>query len=183
MGTFFSEIIVALWFFPYVKDRRTLFKGAATALVIIGAFILLIAVYTIGIFGFREVERMLLPALNLVRSVRLGGVLERLDILLISAWLLAIFLRLALFAYLSASQLAWVSQFRKPYRLVFPLTALAALLSLVLANNVVQFGNFISQGGFIPFTYLHTLVLPILLLVVQLLRPGLHKKTKEGLRQ
>lgn len=178
-GAFLSELFIVLWFFPYIKERRTLFKGAITALALIGAFTLLLTVYAKGVFGFREVERMLFPALNLVRAIRLGGVVERLDVVLISVWLLAIFLKTALFAFLASRQLAWVAGSTNFRRFVFPLTAVAALLSMGLADNVGRFAEFMTGGGFIPFTFAFSVALPILLIIAKHLRTNL-RLTKEG---
>lgn len=170
-GAFFSELFIVLWFFPYIKERRTVFKGAASALAIIGIFTLVLTVYAKGIFGFREVERMLFPALNLVRAVRLGGVVERLDVVLIAVWLLAIFVKSALFAFFASRQLAWVVGTTHFRRFVFPLTAIAALLSMGLADNVGRFAEFMTRGGYVPFAFAFGVALPVVLIVGKVLRP------------
>lgn len=169
-AAFLSEVVFGVWLVPYLHRREDLWRATAGAVGVAGLFILVIVVYLLGIFGYREVQRMLIPPVVLARSVRLGEVFERLDILLIGSWLLAAFLKASLFVYLASLQAAWVGGIRRFRPLAFPVTALGAALSLGIADNVLRFEDFVNIGAFAPYTFLHTLGVPLLLAAGLLIR-------------
>lgn len=169
-AAFLSEVVFGLWLLPYLRRREDLRRATAGAAVLAGFFTWLIIVLLLGVFGYREVQRMLIAPVTLARSIRLGEVVERLDIVVLSTWLLAAFLKASLFIYLASLQAAWVGGIRLFRPLVFPIAALGVALSLSLAENVLRFADFITFGAFAPFTFLHTLGLPLLLAVVLIIR-------------
>ena len=54
-------------------------------------------------------DEMLIP-LSVARSVRLGRILERLDAMMLGAWLLVTFLGKTYLIYLAANQIAWLGR-------------------------------------------------------------------------
>lgn len=169
-AAFFSKISFVLWMAPYALKRRDLRRAGAGAVVLTGMFVFAIVFLAEGVFGFREMQRMLMPALNLVRAVRLGDVVQRMEIIYINIWFLGVFMKSALFGYLACMQLAWVMGARHYRHLVLPVVAMTSALSFVLFDNVVRMADFMTIGAFIPYTFAHTVGVPILLLVALGLR-------------
>lgn len=180
----FSFVMIGLWFTPYLQDRRGLITASGWALFMIGSLAIVSTVYSQGIFGYIEMEGMLLPVLSMVRSIRLGRVIERLDVLLLSSWLLASFLMAALFIYLASLQLAWIGGSRHYRAFTFPIAALLTALGLTIARSDAQIAEFINVGSFAPYVLLHTLGIPILLVVARLIRGSSsttkHRNTEEA---
>src|SRR5690606_38700372 len=136
------------------------------ALAFLGGSLFIIMVYAEGAFGYREVQRMVMPALNLVRSIRLGDVVERMDIMIVSIWLLGAFVKSSLFVYLSSIQLAWVAGTRSFRPLALPIAGLGIVLALTIAENLERLVDFLTIGAFIPLSYAVTVALPLLILLI-----------------
>lgn len=169
-GAILCQIFAVWWFQPYVGDRKVVLKSGATALSIATAFLLMLVVYSEGVFGYREVHRMLLPSLRLARAIQLGGISERLDAWLVSVWMLGAYTHAALFAYLASQQLAWVTGSRQFRAFAPAVVAVGASIALAVAPNLPYFSAFLTLGGFIPWSYLHTLGLGLLLACSRLLQ-------------
>ena len=77
-------------------------RAVLTATAIAGLAVVVLTVIAQGLFSYRGMDEMLIPAISVARSVRLGRILERLDAMMLGAWLLVAFLGKTYLIYLAA---------------------------------------------------------------------------------
>lgn len=174
--------VASVWLAPYVRSKKDLVTSVMWSTAVSGLVIFLLVVTSQGIFGYRGIQRMLVPALTMARAVRIGRVFERIDVIIVGMWLLIAFVSIALYTYLASTQVAWLGGSRHYRPVVLPLTGLICVLSLVLARSDAALSDFITVGAFAPYVLLHTLVIPLLLWVLlKVRRPaGPHEQEPEN---
>lgn len=157
---------LGIWVGPYLDDRRSMERAVLTATAIAGLAIIVLTVIAQGLFSYRGMDEMLIPTLTVARSVRLGRILERLDVLMLGTWLLDAFLGITFLIYLAANQTAWLGGTRNYRPLTFPLTILAAAMALVLIRSDAELAEWVNEGSFAGYVLFHTFVVPLVLIVV-----------------
>lgn len=172
---------IGIWASPYLHGRATLVRVTALAALFSGLSIILINLLAQGLFSYRGVENMLIPALAVARSVRLGRILERLDVALLGGWLVIAFVATAFLIYLAGTQVAWLGRTRHYRPFVLPVAVIASTMALVLVRSDAELSEWVNTGAFSPYVLFHTLVLPILILLLHLFRrpqPGREPDSK-----
>lgn len=86
-GSYILTIII-----PAMKKPKSAMKAGWWAMFISGGLYLLIVVATLSIFGAEEIKKLYWPTLELARTTSLpGNVLQRLDVVFLSVWVIAVF--------------------------------------------------------------------------------------------
>jgi spore germination protein KB len=137
-----GEIILVLFFFPYIKDNQKAGKIMVFTIVAVGiGGILTEAAYTM-VFGL-ERTFLTLPFYHMSRYASIGLVVERMDPFLMVANFLANYLKLSIFTYVIVLSLAQLFKMKNYRKLIIP---------VILALNVVGFYSFRSMMEVIDFT-------------------------------
>ncbi|KJS19757.1 MAG: hypothetical protein VR72_17585 [Clostridiaceae bacterium BRH_c20a] len=167
--SYFGIIIVLLMLYPYVNAPKkltitSLLALAFAVLITIGFFIGAVAT-----FGIYETGRMAWPVIELVKMVRVGEFLERVESLFLSVWLSIAFINVSVLAFCSVSgwtQLINAENYRK---LTYPIMLSLLLLSLWPRDLLDVLGLYS-----LNFTYgfLITLIIPFFIFVVSQFHKG-----------
>lgn len=107
--------------------------GKASTIAILGITILysLGVLVATGVFGPQEVEKFLWPTFEVVKNTEVPGlVLERLDVLFVSVWLVAVFTTIGTYYYFGVQGLARLLGFKEHKILVLPLLPLIYRLGM-----------------------------------------------------
>ncbi len=163
IGSFFSflgfEIIVML--IPSITTQKLTYnysiKGLLSPLVVYMTIVLL----AVGIFGIEELQNLTWPTLELIKVTPFPGlILERLEVVFISFWVVAIFTTSGNLLYISILGFSQVLQIEEHKTLIFPLLPLVFFLSMLPKNiyKVFDMMDILSKlGGLlvcsIPITY------------------------------
>lgn len=170
---FGGQIIMVLFFFPYVKEKQKIGKVMVGTIVAIGiGGIINEAGYTM-IFGL---ERTVLniPFYSMARFVSIGQVIERMDPLFVVANLLGNFLKISIFTYVIVLGLAQLFRMKNYRPLIIPVVVVQNLLGVYGFKNSPQMFDFLDKVW--PFYTLPLeFGLPLLLLAIARLR-GLGKR-------
>lgn len=157
---------LGIWVAPYLDDRRSMERAVLAATAIAGLAVVVLTVIAQGLFSYRGVDEMLIPAISVARSVRLGRILERLDVMMLGAWLLVAFLGKTYLIYLAANQIAWLGRTRHYRPFTFPVTVIAATMAMVLIRSDAELAEWVNTGSFAGYVLAHTFVVPLLLIGV-----------------
>ncbi|MGB9804184.1 GerAB/ArcD/ProY family transporter [Desulfofundulus sp.] len=159
-----AEIVIVLMLYPYLSDQPRV--GVSGLWVILGlGLAMLIGVLAIGLFSAEVTAAMNFPALEMVRSIRLGPLMTHLDVVIVAVWVGGIFIKLALLYYVTALGLAqWLGL--NSYR---SLLAPVGIWMVALALSAYHSLNdvFVVEARVFPGDALfHTLFIPLFLLAV-----------------
>lgn len=129
--------------------------------VFIGSFmILLMVIFTAGVFSVDDVKRLYLPPYQLAKVVEIGSFINGVEVILLGVWTIASFLEVTIFLYISVmiiSQLLNVS-----YRdILVPLAYLFLFMSLAPMDNhqVENEFSIVGQYGIMPMALLFVLIM------------------------
>lgn len=94
-----SEISVLLLFVPFLKNKEAAVKIAVWGTLISGILITLITAVTLAVFGKTIISIFTYPAFEMVSTVEFGNFVERVDVLLLSAWMASMFAKVSVFMF------------------------------------------------------------------------------------
>jgi len=176
-----TEIFLGAMFFPFLKRPDQGGWVQFRANLWIGFLLLLISLSVALAFG-DEGARLSLPVYSLVREISLMHFFEHLESLALILWISGIFMKVAVWEYVTILGTAqWLNL--KSYR---PLVLPMGLLLAALANYDMPNGAVLSHfaASVIPFeVMLFAIVLPGILAVLSLFRtrPASHWAKRKGL--
>lgn len=140
--TFALELLIGLQFVQALRNSRTLPRDMiiATAILMVGGTFIM--VLTIGVLG-QSANYLTYPVLEVIRTIRVGRNIERLDTLYVMAVVSTICIKLAVFHY------AWCEGMKDVFKLSSHRIVTLSGGLLVWAGSIACFGN---QGEVIHFT-------------------------------
>lgn len=163
----FSEGFVLTIIYPYVANQKRLFNSSLTGIGSIGVLLALGFMAMVSVFGAPEAGRLMFGNFSLVRIISVQGFLERLETIVIMAWVAGIYLKISLFYYwavLGTAQYFGLGYYRP---LILPMGVILATLSVTMFANITEL---IEHLTFLPYYFIPLyVVLPLLILVISLL--------------
>lgn len=94
-----SGIAVLLLLLPYLEKAASAIKVAVWGTVISGLLIALVTAVTIAVFGSKIIGVISYPAFAAIGTVEIGQFIERVEVLLVSAWSVSMFAQVSVFMY------------------------------------------------------------------------------------
>lgn len=164
----FAEVFMISMLLPFIADHEKGMKWSAIALI----FITLTLVYTniINIFHFGEsVTGYTYPVFSAFRYINVAGFFEHLESVVITLWILGVFVKISLIYY--AIVLGTAQWFRcSDYRpIVFPIGFLLLLFSIWITPNEMELNRFLAET-FPFYGGLMMTLIPIVLLLIAIIR-------------
>jgi spore germination protein KB len=166
--TYALELLIGLQFVHMLRNSRALPKNMIIVTGIITVVGVLLAVVTIGVVG-QSANYLSYPTLEVVRSIRIGTKLERLDTLYILGAMSTILIKLSLFHY------AWCEGMKDVFKLSSHRIVTLSGGLLVWAGSIVFFRSTEELNHFMisvaPAYFVVTLVgIPLLAVLVMAFR-------------
>lgn len=169
IGFPFGETILFTMTIPYLNRTREARWAYPLGLILGGAILLLTIVITIMALGISLASGTVYPTLTVVRLISVAQFVERLEPLLLIAWLLSGFLKIAICLYAGSLGLAQWLNLKDCRPLVLPLAALMVPFSIHFYESIPQeifFATKIWTIYALPIEFL----VPLLMLGVATLR-------------
>lgn len=167
--SYYGAIIILLMLYPYVNAPKKLTVTSLVALLFAVIITMAFFMGTVATFGVYETARMAWPVIELVKMVRIGEFLERMESLFLSVWLSIAFINVSVLAFCSIS--GWSQLFKlKNYRkLTYPIMFVLLGLSLWPRDllDVLAFYRINFTYGFVI-----SLLVPLFILLVSLFHKG-----------
>lgn len=172
----FLESVLVLQLVPYVRERQSIRKYML--FFILAIFVgLMLGTSIVAVFGPLS-GKLLFPALEFVRYAKIGRYMQNLDISIMGLWTTGIFIKIAVFMYVSFHGLVQLLELKDGKRLLLPLI----LLTFGMAVSDDRFSETYQTTHYIfPFcSLLVGVVLPVILLIASAIRRTVKKGGKCG---
>lgn len=170
----FGETIVFIMIIPYLNKVREA-KKSIIPLLLAGLYLAVITARNTAVLGIAGTI-VQYPSFEVLKTINIGDILTRLEIIIAISFLFMGFLRISLFYYGLVLGTAQLLKLRSYKPLINPLAALITCLSIINFENVHE--DFVFANFYFPlYSFPFQVGLPLLALVVAMLR-GLHKKEK-----
>jgi spore germination protein KB len=169
VGFPFAETVLFTMLLPSVSDpgkaRRALVIGGLAG----GALLFLTVLRTLLVLGPASTARMWFPALEAIRMIDIFNIIQRIESVVIIAWIFLGFIKISVCFYafvLGLSQLINLKEYRP---LTLPAGVIMLALSQFVYENYVEEARFASRIWF-PYAMVPGLLLPLAMLSVVFLR-------------
>ncbi|MBS4022000.1 MAG: endospore germination permease [Dethiobacter sp.] len=165
-----GEIVALAVIMPFLtRPRGALVSGAAAVL---GSTALLttalIAVQSV--FGPDFTASMHFPIHLFVRSINIGRILTRFEVVIMIIWVAGVFIKTSVFYYCAALGIAQVFGLSEYRPVVLSLGLIIAVFSITLYSDVAELAHFLRDAWPVYSISMYSLGLPLLLLSVSLVR-------------
>lgn len=162
-GWFVLTIII-----PAMRERHSAMKGTLIGVTLSGIVYLFTVMAALAVFGPGEIRLLYWPTLELAKTTLFPGeVLERLDGIFISVWVIAVFTSLYSSYYLTLEAFRQLLRLRDVRMCVLPFSAVVFFVAM-LPPNIVQLYRVIKLVG--QYGLILTIGYPCLLWIVARLR-------------
>lgn len=154
-----GEVVMAAMLFPFLNKQDKTLSTGIYAVLLIGLLLFVDSLHIATIFG-EQTKRMIFPVLIMAREINILDFFQRMEVVLLAAWLPSHFVKVAVWYYCAALGFAqWAGL--KTYRpVVLPVGVILLALSTLNFRNIVDLAEFI------------TLTWPLYGLSIELILPG-----------
>ncbi|SLK03457.1 MULTISPECIES: GerAB/ArcD/ProY family transporter [unclassified Paenibacillus] len=170
----YCELCIFLMLFPYAKKEAHWEKDILLAAIIGGLMLTLTLTICLLVMGPFMTQHHWFAAFNLSLKINIGNFLQRIEALMASVWIIAVFFKSILFFYsfvLGITHLFKLSSYRP---LILPCALLVLSMSIVLAPNE-NFYLKVVIPYWIDWDLTCGIAIPLLLIMVHKLRVRLRK--------
>ncbi|MEK3760043.1 endospore germination permease [Paenibacillus sp. FSL P4-0338] len=168
----FQEPIVLMGFLPLVKlpakRARVLLSGIITGGIVLSVLTLL----SVLVLGIEQTSNSVYPVFVLAKTINIGNVLQRVEGMLITIWIMTFFIKISLLFLLLLQNFQTVFSLKRTTHLIFPL----AVLLFVFASNIyINMAYLIDrvQNAWWKFAAIHLVFIPLLIYGIALIRSKL----------
>jgi len=177
IGSIFGEMALLIYIYPYLsKPERT----KKTILYVNGLISLLVVVHLIVIvlvIGPDLAANLNFPELEMIRLIRSGSYLETLDPIIITLWLITIFIKMSFMLLISSQILSKIFNLKHEESIIYPLATFVGVAAILLAKAPLQHTLFNNKLTITCFYSLECL--PLLYYIIDVIRGNGKKKQTE----
>lgn len=165
----FGGIELLLLSYPFVRNKKGIFKAISQSVLIVGVAAIFLTVITIGIFGAKETARQIWPVMSIMQVVEVpGAFIERQDALMMSFWILTVFTLINAYLYFSSLIVSRVFETKEMHYINLILLPIIYVISLI-PDNVPSVYEMIDQLQMYT-GIIFLLPVPLLLLIIAKIR-------------
>ena len=175
-SSFAGSMVVFSMIYPYVNHPNKVKMAGILAISLSGITVTIITAMNISVLGVGLLSRTQFPLLRSIQTIDIANFIERLDVFYMFILIIASFISIALFFYVSVSGTASLFNIKKPSQLCYPLGIVVLLLSHIIASDLQEYliegGKYLHYTIHLPFQ----IIIPILLLIIAFVKNRKHKE-------
>ncbi len=137
IGSVGGYLMLTLFFCDRIRDPKTFNRKAFWGSIYFAVFVLAIFAVIIGINGISLTARLPLPFFTTVKQISSFGLVERVEPLLISIWLISDFIVISTFVSVCLLCIKWTFEIKKIHYFIIPILICLYIFSKLF--NVTQF--------------------------------------------
>jgi spore germination protein KB len=166
VGTGGLPMVVILMFYPRNINRPDKTKWSFVSGSIIGTSVVgVIVILCILVLGASATARQMFPSYVLAKTVSIFDIIERIEAVMASVWILSIFFKTAIYFYACVIGLAQLLEVRNYRFLVVPVGILTVIFSNVVYPNV-EFMSHWDSTYWNPYAMIMGFFIPALTLII-----------------
>lgn len=182
LGLPFLEMVVFFMIAPYAANSDKIGKHLMIGTLMGGLILLIINLLTVTVLGADATARFNYPTYELAKEISVGNFIQRIEAVSGGIIFISLFVKIILCFYSTALSLAQTLHLNDYRILTLPLGMLVIVLSLIFFPNIVYFKMFVREA-WTPLMLIWGLFLPALLVVVDKMKKGFGKRTRESARK
>lgn len=170
-GARYSEILIFLVFFFFMKQKSEINKTYAKALLIFGIFFAMMLIPTISVLGINFAKNQYNPYFVYTRQVYTYDFIQRVQSINTLALFPGLLLKLITYNFMASNTLSGIFKTKSHKIFVIPVTILSFLICMIPFMHKSSVITLLASDQIFPWIILPvTFVLPLLILTVYLIR-------------
>ncbi|MHB1128284.1 MAG: GerAB/ArcD/ProY family transporter [Bacillota bacterium] len=165
----FGDIVLFGMIAPYLNRPKRSYRSVVGGLAAGSLVVYMLLGTSILVIGPSITAIATYPSYNLVTTISVGVILDRLDVGLVSLWTLGVYIRIALSLYAFVLAIAQIAKLKTFVPLIIPAGILMVALSFYLFRNTTELIDF-STMTLTPYSLPIEMGIPVLLLMVSCIR-------------
>lgn len=168
-ASMFQELVVLMMFYPLLSSNRGRWKPYLTGSLTGNLALFVVVLLSILVLGIEQTENSTFPAFELAKDINAGNFFQRVEVILITIWILTFFIKISLLFHSTLSGLRTVFGMKDPKHLILPLAVIFIIIAWNTYVNTVYVGEIIQKVWGKASSY-YLLIVPILLLLIGIIR-------------
>lgn len=164
----FLESAFLIMLLPAVRDPKEGGKALLKGVIIGGVVLVIITTLTILVHGTSNTARQMFPSYILVRKINIGGIIDRVEIIMAIVWFVTNYIRLTLLFYITVTGITSVLRLKDYRSLTYPLALMLLTLSINIFPNAAVDKKLVSVWSF--YGLLWGIAFPLLLYFTAVIR-------------
>jgi spore germination protein KB len=170
MSIFSFPLLVLLMLYPAgVNVQPSAQKGLYIGTILGGVVLITLIVLSILVLGPENTASRTFPSYALAQRISIGNFLQRIEIIMAFMWISSIYIRTFMYFYTTVVGLAQILKIKDHRPLILPMGIIIIGLSQIVHPDIVHSTNYNNEIWPI-FSFIFTILLPILLLIVGVIR-------------
>ncbi|MEE3806462.1 endospore germination permease [Lysinibacillus fusiformis] len=170
MSIFSFPLLVLLMLYPAgVNVQPSAQKGLYFGTILGGIVLITLIVLSILVLGPENTSSRTFPSYALAQRISIGNFLQRIEIIMAFMWISSIYIRTFMYFYTTVVGLAQILKIKDHRPLILPMGLIIIGLSQIIHPDIVHSTNYNNEIWPI-FSFIITILLPILLLIVAVIR-------------
>lgn len=179
IGAVIGEASLFLYIYPYISEATSSMR-TITRVSLLSVFIIVLHIVPILlILGPDLAQNLNYPELDIIRLIKSGSFLEALDPVIISLWLISIFLKISFIIFVIGHIISRSLKLKYSKPIIFPISLFAVVCSLSIARTHTQFFS-LHNGGVMTCIYFSHLI-PFFYYFVDSIRRRRKQKEEDNL--
>jgi spore germination protein KB len=162
--TWMSEVSILLFLIPYLKSPQKARQIGAVGLIGVSFLMMFSLITALLVFGPQYINLSSYPGFSAAGIVRIGKVIEQMDILFISYWVLSIYLKFSIFLFVTVECFKQTFRTRSSRPFIGALGLVIAMECIYVWEDPVRLNNYNREGRFLVF-YLFNALLPLAIIL------------------
>ena len=153
-----TQVLTVAIILPHVNEPEKGLKASIVSMAMAAFVVLAVSLVVVGVVGAELGSSVYFPFLFAIRNTNTAEILERIEIVVVLAWGMGIYLALCVYLYCGAKG---VSQFFnvESYRpLVFPMAIIWVALSIHSYDSIFQLQSFFAPEIFLPYAMVAVII-------------------------
>jgi spore germination protein KB len=173
-----GEVILAGMFIPALASFSSTPRNIIISVIFVGLILAAVEISAVAVFGGVPTGQKEFPFFSLARMISIAKIFDRLELLIVIAWVLGTFFKICAFLYCSTLGAAQVLGFKGFQFLLLPVSVLMLAFAKNFFKGVTELTDFLVNvwPGYALLSF--ELILPLFLYLIALIRPG--KQVKES---
>jgi spore germination protein KB len=172
----FGELILFLMITPMLSKSKEITRGYVLGALLGGIILTVITVLSILSLGGYGTAINTYPAFTIAQKIDVGGVIQRIEVIMAGIWMFSIFSKLAICVYATAISIKQLFRLRDLKCLTIPIAIALVPLSQWISPNASDFQTY-TQKWMMYFTYA-IMIIPFITTGVLYLRRKWNKNKK-----
>ncbi len=165
-----TEILFISMLLPYLNRRKLAKRVILVSFILLTILAPIITISVLATFGVQQTLNRTFPFFSTIRIISVANFLERIDALHLGIWVLGVFVKVAIYYYLTVLGAAQVLNLKDYRSIIIPIGTIIISLSILIADSQLQLREFISYKYSLWYALFFILALPLFMLIVSALR-------------